>query len=176
MQTRRLATIGGLIALAALNVSVDAAETGNALASARVRLVVSAPDSIRDSVISYLNRELNALNDVQLVDNAPQWEISVVALEIRSTRGYRGGIAVSTVVLNRFQNEELAPLFRPAEKAWGLAQTSNLWKYPSHSLHMDASDRLQIVCRQIVADFETKHLGEIRKRFRESQERRENAK
>jgi len=162
--------IGGLCVGAGLNFAVHAAEPDNAQFSAKVKLSVSASDSIKSSVTSCLNRELRTLTDLRLVDEKPDWELSVLALDVQSTRGYRGGIAISTVILARFQNEKMRLLFRPAEKALGLAQTSNLWEYPSHSLNMDASDRLQIMCKQIVADFDTKHLEKSRKRFRERQE------
>lgn len=171
MNTRWPRIIGSLTILAILSLAVHAAEPRDAQFSASVKLSVSATDSIKNSVTSCLNRELHALNDVQLVEDKPEWEINVLALEVRSTRGYRGGIAMSTVILTRFQNEKIATLFHPAEKVRGLAQTKNLWEYPSHSLNMDASDRLQIMCKQIIADFDTRHLEKSRERFRETQKR-----
>ena len=162
MQTYRAWVIGGLGFLAAMNFAVHAAQYDDARFPARVKLTISASDSIKDSVAACLTRELRALNDVQLVGERPEWEISVLALEVQSTRGYRGGIAMSTVVLPRFRNEKIALLFRPTEKASGLAQTSNLWEHPAHSLHMDASDRLQIMCKQIAADFDAGHLEKKR--------------
>lgn len=170
MQTHWIRLIGGLSILAALNFHVEAAESGDARFSARVKLTVSASDSIKDSVQGCLTGELRALNGVRLVGDKPDWEISVLALDVRSTRGYRGGIAISTVALPRFQNERIAPLFRPTEEGSGLAQTSNLWEYPAHSLHMDASDRLQVLCKQIAAEFDAKQLERSRKRFRETRE------
>jgi len=170
MQTTWIRLISGLGFLAALNFSVQAAESGDARLFARVKLTVSASDSIKDSVQGCLTEELRALNNVRLVGDKPEWEISVLALDVRSTRGYRGGIAISTVVLPRFQNEKIALLFRPAEEGSGLAQTSNLWEYPGHSLHMDASDRLQVMCKQIAADFDARQLERSRVRFRDTQE------
>ena len=175
MQTHWIRLIGGLSILAALNFHVEAAESGDARFSARVKLTVSASDSIKDTVQGCLIQELRALNDVQLVGDKPQWEISVLALDVQSTRGYRGGIAISTVVLPRFQNEKIALLFRPTEQGSGLAQTSNLWEYPAHSLHMDASDRLQIMCKRIATDFDARQLEKSRTRFRETREWAETA-
>jgi len=163
-------TIGSLGILAILSMAVHAAEPANAQFSARVRLSVSATDGIKNAVTSCLNRELRALNDVYLVDDKPDWELNVLALEVRATRGYRGGIAISTVILTRFENEKMATLFQPADKPRGLAQTANLWEYPSHSLNIDASDRLDVMCKQIITDFDSGHLAKRRKRFRETQE------
>ena len=162
--------ICGLSVLAALNLAAHAAESGDARFSARVKLTISASDGVRDSVQGCLTEELRALNDVRLVGDKPDWEISVLALDVRSTRGYRGGIAISTIVLPRFHNEKIALFFRPTEQRSGLAQTSNLWEYPAHSLHMDASDRLQVMCKQIAADFDARQLEKSRGRFRDAQE------
>jgi len=161
--------IGSLGILAILSLAVHAAEPGNARFSASVKLAVSATDGIKNSVTSCLDRELRALGDVHLVNDEPDWEISVLALEVRSTRGYRGGIAISTIILTRFENEKMENLFRPADKLRGLAQTANLWEHPSHSLDIEASDRLDIMCKQIITDFENRYLAKSRKRFRETQ-------
>jgi hypothetical protein len=152
--------------LAAFTLSAHASQPGDARFSATAKLTVSASDSIREPVTSCLTRELRALDHVRLVSDQPDWEISVLALEVQSTRGYRGGIAISTVIVSRFQNERAA-LSHPDERVSGLAQTSNLWDYPAHSLHLDASDRLQTLCKQIAADFDAKQLAKSRNRFRE---------
>ena len=170
MHTCRISLIGGLSVLAALHFAVEAAESGDTRLPAGVRLTVSASDSIKESVTRCLAQELRALTDVRLVGDKPDWEITVLALDVQSTRGYRGGIVISAVMLPRFQNEKIELLFRPDEKGPGLAQTSNLWEHPSHSLHMDAEDRLQLMCRQIAAEFEAKQLAKRRKAITETQE------
>lgn len=172
----RPSIIGGLSVLAVLSFAVHAAEPGNTQFSTRVTLAIAASDSIKDSVTRYFNQELRALKGVQLVNDKPDWEISVVALEIRSTRGYRGGIAISTVVLPHFDNEAMAHWFRREVKDVALAQTSNLWNHPGHYLQVDASDRLQIMCKEIVADFDTRSLEPGRRHFRETQELKEKIK
>ena len=156
--------------LAALSFSGHAAETTGNQSLARVKLIVSASGGIRDAVSKCLDRELRTLQDVQMVNETPEWEISVLALSVQSTRGYRGGIAMSAVFLPRFDNEKIARLFQSSGKAAGLAQTSNLWERPGHYLHIDASDRLEIMCRQVAADFETRKLDRNRKYFRETRE------
>jgi hypothetical protein len=165
-----LKLISGPIILAISSFAAHGAETGDARFSVTVKLTVSASESIKESVASCLTRELRVLKDVRLVDDRPDWEIGVLALDVQSTRGYRGGIALSTVALPRFQNEKIAQLLRPAEKESGLAQTSNLWEYPAHSLHLDASDRLQVMCKQIAAEFDAKQVEKSRRRSREARE------
>lgn len=157
-------------ALAALNVSAHAAETTGNQSLARVKLTVSASGGIRDAVSQCLDRELRTLHDVQMVNDTPEWEISVLALSVQSTRGYRGGIAMSAVFLPRFDNEKIARLFQSTGKTAGLAQTSNLWERPGHYLHIDASDRLEVMCKQVAADFEARKLDRNRTQFPETQE------
>jgi len=151
-----------------LNLAVHAAEPADTRAPARVKLTVSASDSIRTSVNACLTEELRTLGNVQLANDHADWEISALALEVQSTRGYRGGIAISTVVVSRFQNENIASLFRADKMASGLAQTSNLWKRPAHYLQVDASDRLSIMCKQIVSDFYTRHFEGNQNRLRDT--------
>ena len=158
------------VALVALNFPGHAAETTHDQSLTRVKLTVSAAGGVRDAVSRCLDRELRTLHDVQMVNETPEWEISVLALSVQSTRGYRGGIAMSAVFLPRFDNEKIARLFQSSGKAAGLAQTSNLWERPGHYLHIDASDRLEIMCRQVAADFETRKLDRNRKYFRETRE------
>jgi hypothetical protein len=170
VQKHWLRFIGRPVIVAVFALSAHASEPGNARSPATVKLTVSASDSIKEPVTSCLTRELRALDHVRLVSDQPDWEISVLALEVQSTRGYRGGIAISTVIVSRFQNEKTAPLSRPDERVSGLAQASNLWDYPAHSLHLDASDRLQVMCKQIASDFDARQLEKSRKHFRDTRE------
>ena len=141
------------LAIAVLSLSAHAASPVDDRLPVNVKLSVSASNTIRTSVETCLIRELSALGSVRLVADRPDWEITVLALDVTSTRGYRGGIAISTVFLPRFPNEQLEPLFLPDSVQAGLAKTSGLWKRPVHNLQMDASDRLRHICRQIISDF-----------------------
>ena len=161
MQIPGSSLILALSTLMVVIVPVHAADTMSSPASARVKLIVSASDPIAGTVTACLTEELGKLKHARLVDGEADWEITVLALEIRSTRGYRGGVAISTVVLPRFKNETLAPLFVSGARQSGLDHTANLWKRPGHYLQVDALDRLPVMCKQVVADFDTRHLGRI---------------
>jgi hypothetical protein len=85
--------------------------------SIKVRVRVSADDSMKRETLSFLTRELRSLGDVEVVDTAPDYEISVVALET-SSRGSTvpTGYAVSAIVtapidltLVKNQGEALRP-------------------------------------------------------------------
>ena len=168
MQTHWLASIGSPVLFAVFSLAAHAAEPGDAHHPATVKLTVSASDSIKDLVTGCLTTELRALNHVRLASDRADWEISVLALEVQSTRGYRGGIAISTVMVSRFQNGK--PASGPEQKESALAQTSDLWEYPAHSLQLDASDRLQIQCKKIASDFNARQLEKSRKRFRDTRD------
>jgi hypothetical protein len=65
----------------------------------KVRVRVSAPDSMKPEALSFLTRELRALGDVKVVDTAPQYQIDVVALEISSRAStVPTGYAISAIV------------------------------------------------------------------------------
>ncbi len=49
---------------------------------------------------SYLNRELRSRNDVEIVENDPEWIIYMVAVELKTVGGYKSGVAISTVIVN----------------------------------------------------------------------------
>ena len=161
MQIQWSGILFALSTLVLTSSSAHAAETETVSppAAARVKLVVSASDSLAASVTGCLKQELAKLNRARLVDSGAEWEITVLALEIRSTRGYRGGVAMSAVILPRYRNEQLAPLLVPNARHQGLAQTANLWKRPGHYLQVDALDRLPVLCQQIASDFDSRHLA-----------------
>ena len=50
--------------------------------SSRVEVIVSAPESIKDQVTSYVNRELRSLGDVVITDKNPQYRLRIDAREI----------------------------------------------------------------------------------------------
>ncbi len=60
----------------------------------RGRVNFSAPDNIKGSVSRYLNRELRSLNDVEIVENGPEWIIYMVAVELKTVGGYKSGVAI----------------------------------------------------------------------------------
>ena len=122
--------LGTLCGIAFLSVTAHAADIGNLRYSAKVKVSVSATENIKGSVSSYLNRELRSLSDVELVDNKPEWEIIVIAMELMTVGNYKTGIALSTVVIRSFRNEMLSGLFEPKFKDTGLTLTSELFWYP----------------------------------------------
>ncbi|GAH41599.1 unnamed protein product, partial [marine sediment metagenome] len=56
---------------------------------------------MKNKIRSYLSRELRSLGDVSIVDEHPDWEISIIALEVRRS-GYKHGVSMSVLILSPF--------------------------------------------------------------------------
>lgn len=133
----------------------------------RVRVSVSANENIKGLITSYINRELRSLRDVEIVDKDPRWLLEVVAVEISTKGGYKSGVALSVVVLKKFDNSYLKSRMRETyEKDLAVLLTSDLYAVPNHWLRVGSHDDLRSICDGIVADFDTKHLEESRRLLR----------
>jgi len=170
---RRLAMIILLFAVL-LSYTSSAPLEGNLPAkfTAKVQLRVSGSDNIKGEALSYLSRELRLLNDIVLVDEGADWILSIIAMEISTTGGYKSGITVSVVVMQPLDNEALAEIFElNSEKIKFFKElTSGFYSFEDHWIHTCGSDQLRATCRKIVADFDGNHL-ENAKKFQEKSER-----
>ena len=87
-----------------------------------VRVTVSASDSMKREVLSFLTRELRALGDieVEVVDTAPRYQIEVVALETSSRAStVPTGYAVSAIVTS--------PVYLGLLREYGIAFSGQHW-------------------------------------------------
>lgn len=154
------------LAIIAFSVEAYSADTSTTNFTARVKVTVTASDNVMSTVNSYMKRELLSLNDVELVDDNPEWEINVMALELFTVGGNKVGVAVSTVFISHYNNQLLSGFFQQKFKDTGLEMTSHLYLHPEHRLNIGSPDDLNKICRDIVEDFDTKYLEESRKDFR----------
>ncbi|MCP4339451.1 MAG: hypothetical protein GY799_11325 [Desulfobulbaceae bacterium] len=170
MKTHWLNLVGSLCLLAVLNFAVYAADISTWKQPIRnVTVKVSAPEDIRDSVNSYLNRELRSLGDVELVDNG-EWEISVVAMEVKATGGGKRGVALSTVIIQHFDPQFFQIMFQPKYIEIGIKEMSDLSYPPEQWLMVGRRNELQQLCQEIIIDFDTKILEYERQFFRQLKE------
>lgn len=134
--------------------------------SARVELSVSSSEQITGEGTSYLSRELRSLPDVTIVEQDPDWLMSVVALEVKTKGGYTAGVAISIVILKPYKTAPLkvvvGPLTPDKEKLVDMA-TTDLYSYQGQWLRTGASSELKELCQGIIADFDSKHLDKDRK-------------
>lgn len=160
MKTRWFMSIVFIFAIVVSSREAHSADTINMRFSARVKVTVTS-DNVTDNVNSYLNRELRALNDVELVDTDPEWEINVVTLEIKTVDGSKSGIAISTVIISYCDNQMLSVFLQRKCKDTGLKMTSGLSSHPNHWLSIGSKDDLQNLCKDIIAILIQKFLKRV---------------
>ncbi len=129
----------------------------------RVILSVSGDESKKNLIESYLSRELRALGDVVLSNEDSDYIISVVEVVITSKGGNENGIALSTTISRRFQNDFLSSMFKDDQVKYGMFWTNDLFFYPEHWLQLGSMEDIKSICVDIIADFDTKILQERRK-------------
>ncbi|WJW76086.1 hypothetical protein QVG61_03055 [Thiohalobacter sp. IOR34] len=135
--------------------------------SAKVKVTVSADDNIKGQVESYIKRELRSLQDVTLVDEGADWELSILAMEVSTKGGYTSGVILSVVILSTFNNQMVSGMLQEKYKELGTNLTKGLYLYPDHWLRAGADDQLRSLCIKLIADFDSEKLEESRKQYRE---------
>ena len=156
-----------LIAVIAFTLGVTATSQHPAEHRFRVQVAVTADENIKGLITSYINRELRSLRDVEIVDKDPRWLLAVVAMEVSTKGGYKPGVALSIVVLEKFDNSFLKSFVHEIDKQdLAVLLTSDLYAVPNHWLRVGSHDDLRSICDGIVADFDTKHLEESRRVLR----------
>ena len=136
----------------------------------KVLVSVSCKDSItKDSIKSYVNRELRSLGDVQLVsylfpDDA-HFQIALTAVEPtwQNTGAKTGGIAIASMFLEKFDVKRLN------NKISAVSQKSlndlkiPLYLRPHLAVNTDDSADTEKLCKSIVISFDVNVLEPIRK-------------
>jgi len=130
--------------------------------SGRVQVLVSASDSIKGKIESYLSRELRSLGDIVVTDDNPRWILSVVALEAESKGGFKTGVDLSVVILESFNNQYVVNVTPEKSKKLVSVMTSSLYSYTGHWLRVGAPEDLRSMCNGIIADFDSSELKKAR--------------
>lgn len=137
---------------------------------ARVKVSITADDDIKGTVTSYIHRELRSLNDVEIVDSDPEWELMIIAMEAKTTTGHKTGNVLSVLILSKFNNSLLLSI-SGSNKEIVSELTSHLYHFPEQwFLRQGPTKNLKDMCDKIVADFDTSCLEESRKSHREMME------
>ena len=103
------------------------------------------------------------MRDVEIVYSNPDWELSIVAMEVFTKGERKIGLALSTVVLRRFQNQSRLELFISGKyKEILTVLTSDLHSFEGHWLNIGSNDDLRKTCTDIVADFDADYLEKER--------------
>jgi hypothetical protein len=152
-----------IAALSALTTSESIAD------NLRVMVAVTGPDELKANISSYINRELRDIKDVDVVDELPDFTISIVGLETSGVRGY----AMSLLV-----EEDLPEWIRSVLKhnTCGLIPSKDidglrLYKgIDDHQLLVGPFSELRATCTSIVSRFDTNSLEPRRKLLRRQKE------
>jgi hypothetical protein len=138
--------------------------------SIRVKLACSAQDNIRGEVESYLRRELRSLNDVILVDENPDLEVRIIAMEQKTTDGIKVGLVFSVVVLEPMADTIKFWVMSQGKIAYDklafmdkLKDDLRIYAYKAHWVRTGPIEELRSICQKIVARFDIDHLEEARK-------------
>ena len=114
------------------------------------------------AIQSYINRELRSLKDVQIVaDDYPGiWKYNIDVSMFAITR--KGGIStgsasISTLFLEKIENNHFNDVWKPFHKK------HPGYYYPRIQVYVYPIDELDQVCKEIVAEFDTIKLEEVRK-------------
>ena len=131
----------------------------------RVEVNVSGDNDIKNTVTSYVYRELRSLNYVELVSNKPEWEINIIAMVAQNISGEKRGVILSTVITHHVENLILSNMLKPEYKDDDMSDMLLDAGYTDHFLYTGATDDLQKLCTDIVATFDT-NVEDYRKNLR----------
>jgi len=132
----------------------------------QIKVNVSGDPSIKTLVSSYLNRELRALGDVELVNNNADWSMSIICAQTESIGGYPSSVLLSVVITELYPNAAIVSMLPTESKQPGDEITSNLYLARDHWVRSGSQGNLQEICSKIVADFDTLYLEKERQRWK----------
>ena len=149
----------------------------------KVRVTVSASDSMKREALSFLTRELRALGDVEVVDTAPSYQIEVVALETSSRAStVPTGYAVSAIVTSPVNLSVLKSLFEQLGQGENAELYDSLFKATEeataghemifgHYLRIGPSDELAKLCEGLIATIDGETFERARKAMQEMKQK-----
>lgn len=135
-----------------------------------VEVSITADNSIKSDIESYIKRELRALNDIDLYATKPDYEIQLIAIKPGNT------IAISVIVLNKldftaYLNNTLSSKGIDAKTKKDLVDTFAVKEsIRQHFLYSDSAYNLSELCKSIVAKIDTDNFEFIRKLDRIAEE------
>jgi hypothetical protein len=116
----------------------------------RVKVTVTATESLREVVVSSVTRELQSLGDVLVVDQGPAFHLKILVLESASKGKPAGDTALAFLVTK--------PLEDTAEK-----QLPSCELILNHHLEIGPLDGLQRMAARFIRDFDSRVLAESRR-------------
>jgi hypothetical protein len=147
----------------------------------RVRVEVYA-DNLAGKIQACLTQELRRLPGVTVVETEPEWIIDVIGFKPQNGAGTVLGYALSVVVLesldleqfdpepsdpNPFDHQRLIRFIGTRDAARPVTHTEEpssvtLNELKDHRLAVGSLGNLKRLCKEVVADFDTRHLEPMR--------------
>ena len=121
----------------------------------KINVEITIEDESTKSVfLSYVNRELRSLGDVDVVGKIDEWmyELAIVAIEPKYVST---GMKTGQITIAWTGYELVSP---------SLKSDSWIWRPETLSLKYWKTENLDNICKEIVAQFDTKYLEKARKR------------
>lgn len=120
-----------------------------------VNVSVTADDSIKSNVESYIKRELRALNDIDLYTSKPDYEIRLIAINPSNA------VAISVIVIHKYDfteylNNSLSSKTVGAKTKEEFIKTFAVQEsVVQYFLRSDSASNLEQLCKSIVASVDT---------------------
>lgn len=131
-----------------------------------VRIKVDADEEIKLRLLSFLRRELSSLGDVRVLETNPDWELFLVADEIKSGEGNaKSTVNIALLISKPFDNEMFSFLVKEKYKDLFLSSSENLYELKTQILYTGKLNELRKICERIVIDFDTKFIQQERNEF-----------
>ncbi len=142
----------------------------------RVQLKVSGSENDLAEITSFMTRELRRIGDVEVVENDPLFVISVIALSTSNRAGAPTGYTLSVVVEMPVRYHQvrgnIAKAVDENQMKFFDVYFNNTTRLLSHLVQVGGSDRLETLCKKIIASIDGSDFENHRKfvqQFREFQ-------
>ncbi len=135
----------------------------------RVLLRVSAPEPMQSTLMSCLTKGLRGLDGVTIVDRVPDYEISVLGVQLGLEGSAKTGCALSVTILRTVDVGALCEMLlasqpvSPERRAWAFPPDQPYYGSFDQLIKTGPSDSLAALCSQVIERFETSHLQPARK-------------
>ncbi|MGR6799591.1 hypothetical protein ACU6VJ_17220 [Sphaerotilus sulfidivorans] len=132
----------------------------------RISVDVSCDDqALKSQLTSFVNRELRALRDVDIVTTNANYKVQIVAIAVTLRNGNNVGNAVSLVISSPIGdwNWALSNTLSPESKKAIAAMLASQYSLDDHRLLVGAVDGLQQQITQVIVDFDATTLEPSRK-------------
>ncbi|MDR4509665.1 MAG: hypothetical protein MRJ65_15785 [Candidatus Brocadiaceae bacterium] len=147
------------------------AEKGNREFKARVKIETSIKETldvvnVKDLVTNFLHNEFRSLDGVVLVEDHPQWIISIAVLPIDITQGLLGWTISVVIMRSLLDDPEHIRIFKEEYKDMGIFLSGHAVMVQDHLLSIADKGSLRSKCEEIIIFFDKNYLEPARTDFK----------